>query len=147
MKYFDLLKTELKSDVLCDLFQAYDVQVIYEYDRSGENLPDEYHAEIPELGLQFVFDYKQVLRTLFLIMTDVSVQNPLDGEDERIRKFTSKSEALSYAVANDIRSSEGTAEFMGEQKEWVRFASDTYSIHYEYVDSELRMITLQVVNS
>ena len=54
MKHLDLLETELKSEFLCDLFEAYDVQVVYEYDRTNENLPDEYHAEVSDLGLQFV---------------------------------------------------------------------------------------------
>jgi hypothetical protein len=66
MKHLDLLGTELKSDFLCDLFETYDVEVVYEYDRTHEGLGDEYRAELPELGLQFVFDEKQILKTVFV---------------------------------------------------------------------------------
>lgn len=147
MKHLDLLETELKSDFLCDLFETYDVQVVYEYDRTNENLPDAYHAEVLDLGLQFVFDDRQVLRTLFLEPVHVTTFNPFDGDDERIRRFPSKSEAFRFAQENGLRISEGAAEFMDEKKDWIRFESDTYSIHYEYVDSELRKITLQAANA
>jgi len=51
MKYLDLLGIQLKDNFLNDLFETYEVEVIYEYDRTHENLPDEYRAEIPDLGL------------------------------------------------------------------------------------------------
>lgn len=66
MNHLGLLHTPLKSDFFCDLFKTYDTVVSYEYDRMHENMPDEYHAEIPELGLQFIFDASQCLKTLFI---------------------------------------------------------------------------------
>jgi hypothetical protein len=32
---------------------------------------------------------------------------------------------------------------MDEHEDWIRFESDSYSIHYEFVGTQLRMITLQ----
>lgn len=143
MKHLDLLGTELKSDFLCDLFETYDVQVIYEYDRTYEGLEDEYRAELPELGLQFVFDENQFLTTVFLRPVTATTFNPFDAKDERLREFSAKSEALLYARTSGLRFTEGAADFMDEHKEWIRFESDTYSIHYEFVGTQLRMITLQ----
>jgi hypothetical protein len=143
MKHLDLLDTELKSDFLCDLFETYDTQVVYEYDRTHEGLADEYHAEIPELGLQFVFDARQVLRTLFLRPVEATTFNPLDTNDERLPTFASKREALRYADAGGLQYSQGAVEFMGEQQDWIRLENELNSIHYEFVGSELRMITLQ----
>lgn len=147
MKHIDLLGTNLKSDFLCDLFETCDVRVVYEYDRTHEGIPDEYHAEIPQLGLEFIFDVRQVLRTLFLKPVDVVTYNPFDMDDKRIPRFLSKSEALFYARENGLRITEGTGEFMGEQKDWIRLERDTHSVHYEFVDSNLRMITLQATNA
>lgn len=144
MYHLDLLGTHLKDDFLCDLFETYDVQVEYLYDRTHENLPDEYHTEVLDLGLQFVFDDHQVLRTLFLTPVDISTFNPF-ASDERVPTFASKSDALSHASANGEEFSEGSADFMGEQKEWIRFEANAYTIHYEYVDGGLRKITLQSV--
>ena len=92
MKHLDLLGSELKSDFLCDLFETYDVQVVYEYDRTHENLADVYRAEIPDLGLQFVFDEGQLLQTLFMQPVEVTTFNPFEV-DERIQRFASKREA------------------------------------------------------
>ncbi|GAB5440516.1 MAG: hypothetical protein Fues2KO_08650 [Fuerstiella sp.] len=147
MRHLDLLGTGLKSDFLCDLFETYDVQVVYEYDRTHEGLADEYHAELPDLGLQFVFDAKQVLRTLFLRPVEVSTLNPFNPDDDRIQRFNTKADAIRYAHENGLQFSEGLAELMGEQKDWIRFKSDTHSIHFEFVDSELRLITLQAVSA
>jgi hypothetical protein len=143
MKHLDLLGTPLKSEFLFDLLETYDARVVYEYDRTHENLPDEYHAEIPDLGLQFVFDESQMLRTLFMKPTEVTTFNPFE-DDERIRKFASKTEARQHAKNNGVPTSEGETDFMGEQRDWIRLESDTHSIHYEYVNSELKMITLQI---
>ncbi len=56
MRYTEIIGEHLKSDFLCDLFETYDVEVIYEYDRTHENIEDEYHAEMEELGLEFLFN-------------------------------------------------------------------------------------------
>lgn len=146
MKHLDILGTPLKSEFLFDLLETYDVQVIYEYDRTHENLPDEYHAEIPELGLQFVFDANQKLRTLFIKAVEITAFNPFE-DDERIPRFASKPEARQYAKNSGVRTTEGESDFMGEQRDWIRFESATHSIHYEYVNSELKMITLQTTTA
>lgn len=143
MKYLDLIGIDLKNEVLCDLFETYDVQVVYEYDRTHEGLPDQYRAEITDLGLQFVFDEQQVFKTIFMEQVDVNTFDPFDGDDERLKIFGSKAEAFQYATDNGERISEGKADFMGEERDWIRFEHDTYSVHYEYVDSKLRMITIQ----
>lgn len=143
MKYLDLIGVTLKHDILSDLFETKDVKVVYEYDRTHENLPDEYRAEVPDLGLQFVFDERQVFKTLFMKPVEVKTFNPFDKDDERLKRFGTKAEALRYASANGLRISEGKAEFMGKERDWIRFEHGSYSIHYEYVDSKLRMITIQ----
>ena len=146
MTHVDLLGSNLKSDFLCDLFETYDVQVVYEYDRTHEGIADEYHAEIKELGLQFAFDERQILKTLFMKPVDVTTFDPF-GADQWIHTFATKAEALRYARNNGLTAEEGTAEFMGEQKDWIRFESDTHTIHYEFVDADLRLITLQSKNA
>nr|CAP48488.1 putative integron gene cassette protein [uncultured bacterium] len=145
MKHLDLLGTPIKSEFLFDLLETYDVQVVYEYDRTHENLPDQYHGEIPDLGLQFVFDENQILRTLFVTPVEITTFNPFE-DDERVRMFASKSEARQHAKDNDVPTSEGEADFMGEHRDWIRFECVSYSVHYEYVDSALKMITLQTTN-
>ena len=143
MKYIDLLGKSLKSDFLIDLLETYDTQVVYEYDRTHENLADKYHVEIADLGLRFVFDETQILQTLFVTLVDVTTFNPFD-DDDRFRVFVSKSEARQYAKDNDILTLEGQTDFLGEHRDWIRLENASYTIHYEYIDSALTMITLQI---
>jgi len=142
MKHLDLIGCDLKDDFLNDLFETYDVEVIYDYDRTHENLPDSYRAAIPELGLQFVFDERQKFSTLFIELKEVKSWNPFEA-DEHLKRFPSKSSARKHAKKHEISISEGTADFMGELKDWIRFNLDGYSIHYEFVDSKLQKITIQ----
>ena len=142
MKHIDLLGEKLKCEFLCDLFETFEVQVEYFYDRTHEGLADEYRAEIPELGLEFLFNEKQELQTLFMKPVEPSDFNPFE-EDDRLIWFQTVEEAVEYAKEHDIQYRTGQAEFMGEEKEWVRFEHEGYSIHYEYAGTELRMVTLQ----
>ncbi len=131
MKYLDLIGLDLKNDALCDLFETYDVEVIYEYDRTHEGLSDEYRAEITDLGVQFVFNEKQIVKTLFIKQIEINSFNPFE-KDERLITFNSKVEAMHYASENNIKTSEGNAELLGDERDWVRFEHENYSIHYEY---------------
>ena len=142
MTHLELLGYDLKSDFLNDLFETYDVQVVYRYDRTHEGIADEYLAEIQELGLEFIFDERHVLTTLFWKQVEVTTFNPFEA-DPSMPAFLAKEEATRYARDNGLKTTEGTAEFSGEQKVWIRIERDTHSIHYEYIDADLRMITLQ----
>jgi len=143
MRHLDLLNAPLKSQFLCDLFETYDVVVSYEYDRTHENMPDEYHAEIPDLGLQFIFDGKQKLRTLFIRPVAVESYDPLGPLAASVELFPLKTDAASHAAAKAIPTTAGQSDFMGEDRDWIRFEYPEHSIHYEFIDSELGLITLQ----
>ena len=82
MKYLGLRGLPLKNDVLCDLFETYDVQVVYECDRTHKDLPDEYRAEISDLGLRFAFDERQVFNTLFMQQGRVTSTEVLEAMRE-----------------------------------------------------------------
>ena len=142
MKYLDLLGSNLKMDILCDLFETYDTDVIYQYDRVHEGASDEFHAHVSDLGLQFIFDEQQELRTLFIEQVEINTFNPFHT-DTRIPSFHSKAEAINYAEQNEAQITEGQVDFMGELKDWIRIDYDIYSLHYEFIDSTLKMITLQ----
>jgi len=143
MKYLDLIGTRLKNDFLNELFETYDVEVVYEYDRTHENLPDEYRAEVPDLGLQFVFDENQIFSTLFMEQKEIATWNPFDEDDDRLKRFESKYSARNYAQENAINVTEGNAEFMGEERDWIRFDLSSFSIHYEFVGGILKKTTIQ----
>ena len=143
MKHLELIGVELKSDVLNDLFETYDVDVGYRYDRTNEDLPDEYVAQLPELGLEFLFDSQQKLSVLFIENTQTSGFNPFEEDHEGLPRFISKDDAIAHARRSGFQTSEGRTDFLGAVRDWVRFEHGDYSVHYQFVDSELQKITVQ----
>lgn len=117
MKHLDLLKMDLKSDFLCDLFETYDVQVVYEYDRTHQiaprsnsfctkTMPDSYPSAVdpgkvgtyPALagaGGGYVWDEVLEYRVWC---------HPKDGGDDYFYAFTTYEEA--YEAARSLRDSD-----------------------------------------
>lgn len=147
MTHLDLLGIDLKSDVLNDLFETYHADVVYRYDRTNENAPDEYMACVPELGLEFIFDSKRKLRTLFMTNVVSEGFNPFEQDAQRLPKFSSKAEAVRYASTNAIQISQGCTDFLGEQRDWIKLEYTSHSVHYEFVDAQLNMVTIQATNT
>lgn len=147
MKYTELLGAKLKSEFLLDLFDTYDVDVTYSYDRTHENIEDEYLAEIPEMGLEFIFNAEQNLQTIFMKNVEPSGYNPFEDEDPRNVPFKTGKEAIEYAKQNSIDAVHNEAKndsFFGNVPEWVKFFFETYSKHFEFDSIGIKMVTLQL---
>lgn len=143
MRHTDLLDTPLKQPFLDDLFETYDVDVIYGYDRDGEDGPDEYHAAVNELGLRFVFDHGQRLRVLFVQPVETDSWDPFAPLEESVSRFATKADAAAHAEAQGLPTAAGRAELAGRERDWIRFEYPTHTAHYEFVDEALSLITLQ----
>lgn len=143
LRHADLLGAQLKCDFLCDLFETYDVEVAYSYDRTHEGMADEYHAAIPDLGLQLSFDENQALKTLFVKPRDVTGFCPLADLADSSPVFTSLAEAQQHARDTGAEATVGSAEFLGEARDWIRFEHPGYSVHYEFRGPGLSLVTFQ----
>ncbi len=147
MDYKDLLGQQLKCDFLHELFETYDVDVIYSYDRTYDNLEDFFCAEIPEMGLEFSFNHSQKLTTLFMKNVKHSGYNPFTGSDPRNVPFKTGKEACKYTQKHSIQMEYHKANndsFLGTIPEWIIFDFDEYSTHYEFNDAGISMVTLQL---
>ena len=142
MDYLPLLEMHLKSDEIIDLLETYDMEVVYEFDRLHENLPDEYQARCAELGLELLFDADQRLKTVFIHLVDANGFTPADLTDSDVLRFDTKRAAASHALREGIAVKEGRSEFLGKETDWIRFEYEGYSVHYEYRRGSLALITL-----
>ena len=150
MKYIDTLGQSLKSDFLNDLFETYNVTVSYEYDRCNENMEDQFYAEIPEMGLEFLFDAMQKLTCIFMKPVKHSGYNPFDGEEPRETSFNTANNAIAYAKEHNIPVEHQAAkddELFGYIPEWTKFNFGNYSVHYQFNSRGVEMITLQATNA
>jgi hypothetical protein len=65
MKMSSLLGKKLKEDIIMELLESHEIQVIYDFDRTHENIPDAYWAGFKQAGFQLHFNNNQILDTIF----------------------------------------------------------------------------------
>lgn len=145
MDFLPLLKTQLKSDNMDELLESWNVQVIYAYDRNNENMPDEFWASIYDAGVCFRFNANQILETIFLYLTKTDGFTPIDLSETDISRFDSIADAMSYAKTIGTQFATGQGELFGHTRSWIRFEYNTYSIHYEFREEVLALVTLAAV--
>lgn len=138
MDIISLLGKKLKSEPISALFEMYDVEVSYQYDRLEENTSDNYSASIDELGLEFSFNSEQTLSAVF-ITNEIDISGGI--------RFSSVEEAENYCHDNALNFDKGSSKFLGTMREWIKLFYSNYSIHYEFQDSNLSMVTLEVVGA
>jgi hypothetical protein len=145
MKYLPLLGESLKSDEIIDLLELHDVDVIYDFDRLHENIPDQYWATCHTLGIQINFDQNQILKTIFIYLIPADGFTPADISDSDILTFDSKQKIRDYALENNIEFTEGQTSFFGEEHDWIRFDYPDHKIHYDFGGGSLKKISLSSI--
>ena len=144
MQIAPLLNANLKGQSLVELLELWDCDVVYDYDRLHENTPDAYWAALHELGVHFKFDERQVVSTIFLYVRGDDNFSPFDLSSSDIEQFESIAAVETFAQHNKLRSNTGTAEFLGETRDWIKLNLDGYSTHYEFRGGTLSLVTLSV---
>lgn len=147
MNLYKLLNCSLKSDELIELFEHYEVDVIYSYDRLHEGLEDSYYGSISELGLQFIFDENQKLRTIFIYVHGNEEFAKANLSELEISAYEDKMSVLNFAKENGIEYTDGETSFLGEMRAWAKMVLSNHSIHYEFRDGSLGLVTLQAKNT
>ena len=135
----------LKSDPIVDLLELHDTRVVYEFDRTRENMPDQYWAACGDQGVELLFDERQSLCSIFLHVhpNECFARVDLSGSD--IRSFASLDEIAAYSIDRSVPTSRGSAELLGTRRDWIRLEYAGHWEHYEFRAGELSLITLTVV--
>ena len=142
MNFVPLLNASLKSDEVLELLDSWDCDVVYDFDRTQENIPDQYWVKAEEQGVQMRFDGKQLLKTVFLYVVESDGISAIDLSTTDIPSFSSLSDIRTHAKAHGINTSEGQEDFLGELRDWIRLELDTHHIHYEFRSGLLSLATL-----
>lgn len=143
MNLIDYLELPIKSDELIGLFEDYDVDATYSYDRLQEGAEDQYFASIFELGLQFRFNANQLLKTIFVYAQDEDQFQSANLGRLGLCSFENKAEAIDYAVKNGAPYVKGEAAFLGEPRSWVKLSFKSHTLHYEFRQGVLCLVTIQ----
>lgn len=142
MNLVPLLKSQLKSDPVVELLEIWDCEVMYDFDRTHENLSDKYWASAKEAGVQLLFDEHQTLTCIFLYTSATEDFSAIDLSNTDVLEFESIEEASSFANQNGINQSTGQGDLFGQLRHWVRLEWDDHQIHYEFREGVLSLVTL-----
>ena len=129
-----------------DILEIFDVEVIYDFDRLHENMPDAYWAHFKKQGFLLNFDAEQKLSTIFLYLEDLEGFTPIATDQlEDIQVFRDVEEVKSHAAVHGFVFREGGQREGESAKSWARFDSSTTAIHYEFGGRKLIRITIMVL--
>jgi hypothetical protein len=146
MKFLPLLGKRLKDDEVMDILETYDIEVIYDFDRLHENMPDAYWAHFKEQGFLLNFNADQELSTVFLYLENLEGFTPIEIDQlEDIQVFRDVEEVRSHAAVHGFVLHEGGQREGESAKSWARFDSSTTAIHYEFAGRKLTRITIMVL--
>jgi hypothetical protein len=149
MEILSLLKKRLKDDEVMELLEWMDVRVVYDFDRSYENLPDVYWAAAKDHGITLRFDESQTLDTIFLYVQPIEDHRAADFSlIEEVPLFDSDSQVRMYAVDHGIRITTGSRSAgLIPPGSWVRLNYVHHQVHYEFREGTLSLITISSVNA
>jgi hypothetical protein len=139
-----LLGRTLKDDEMIEVLEAYDIEeVVYDFDRNAENMPDVYWASAPSSGFSLRFDERQVLDTVFCyavadegfaaVALDI-VGAPIHHTFEDAER-EARSRGLPYSTSDAL-------EGRKPHDRWVRIEGPDQWTHYQFREGALFRITL-----
>ncbi len=142
MDLIPLLGLQLKDPRIIEILEMASADVVYDFDRLFEGLPDKYWASINESGLQLRFNSEQKLDTIFITITRKVTDAYFNSE---IPWFESPEEAQRYNLPPIAGRTTGGGDLFGTPTRWVRLEFPSYHIHYEFRPLTLAMVTLSSV--
>ena len=143
MRFISLLGALLKSDEVVELLEANETRVIYDFDRLNEGTPDRYWAEFKHLGYLLRFDANQTLDAVFIYVIPSEGYSGVDPnilQDVPFFKSRDEVDPGSFPFACALR--RGDAALGGRKVCWARVDASEFSLHFEFRDGVLSLITL-----
>jgi hypothetical protein len=133
MKFLPLLGKRLKDDEVVDILECDDVTVIYDFDRSHENIPDVFWASAQKEGYQLRFDERQVLDVIFLYVLPLDGFNAIDLSAIDVPVFASVSQVEAHCAAESLHFVKGQVRGgVLAECDWARIDTDRWSLHYDF---------------
>ncbi|POB00358.1 hypothetical protein C2134_01810 [Chromobacterium sinusclupearum] len=143
MKFAALLGKKLKDDDVIEVLETHDMTVVYEFDRTHENMNDLYWSDSKPDGFQFGFDKDQVLYVVFLYITASEGFEPIDASTLDFPIYGTFDEAKNSFEADGISYSQSSGESGSSMyKWWIKGDFGSFTRHYQYQDGSLFRVTL-----
>ena len=134
-----LLGKHLKSDEVIEFLELHDVQVMYDFDRLHENLPDYYWAAAKAAGLQLRFNEQQIVDTIFCYVDARDGFSPTEVASIGVPVFNSRQQAESALRASGANFTSSSPPY-----DWVRSHGSEHDVHFEFKHGRLSLVTLML---
>jgi hypothetical protein len=142
MNLSKLLGKRLRDDEVLDVFEACQIQdVIYDFDRWHENLPDKYWAQAKAFGFQLGFNHVQVLNVVFCYIIPEEGFSAVDPGIVGVPIHDTFDDAERACKLNRSRYSISPAK---QLKLWLRVEEAGAWAHYQFVDGHVIRVTLSL---
>jgi hypothetical protein len=137
MNFELLLGRKLKDDVIVEVLEAQGMEVVYDFDRTNENLADVYWAAAEASGFQFRFDQDQMLDVVFLYIAASEGFSPVARDEVDIPLYENLERAKQDFIQKGISYTESES-----GNWWIKGHVEAGTRHYEFRDGALSLVTL-----
>ena len=145
MHFLPFLGRHLKDDQVIELLEHYDMDVVYDFDRLHENMPDKYWAVSKAHGFQFRFTEEQRLDAIFLYLAPVEGFSAIDRSGIDVPLFGAVSEVEAHCTGNGLPFAQGHVRPGAlAECDWGRVDTDEWSAHYDFRKGALTIICLSL---
>jgi hypothetical protein len=141
MDFESLLGRKLKDEQVVELLEKHDIEVVYEFDRTHENLADVYWATAKASGFQLRFDGYQKLDVVFLYTEAGEGFSAIAHDDVDIPLYGSFDQAKQDFTRKGISFVESQSD-----KWWIKGDFGDNSRHYEFRNNALFLVALNARN-
>jgi hypothetical protein len=143
MELADFLGKRLKDDDVLDLLEHYDIPVIYDFDRTHENMPDKYWAQARQHGFQLGFNEQQILVVVFCYVAPSEGFSPIDPGIIGAPVYTTFEEAERHCQRNSVQYRTSDAKSPGW---WLRIEGNRSWTHYQFKNNRIFRVTISLPN-
>lgn len=141
-----LLGKQLKDDEVVEVLEFHEIEVIYDFDRTHENIEDVYWAGAKTHGFQLRFNERQVLDTIFCYIAPsegfTSISPELIGVP-LYETFDAAEEAIKSMGCTFLASDASKGPKFN--KWWIRADVEGVRRHYQFRDGLLFRVTLSLL--
>ena len=146
MEFSNLLGKSLKDDAVMEILEVNDIDVIYDFDRTHENMDDIYWAGAKNKGFLFRFNKHQKLDTIFLYMVEREGYTPIDRQQIDVPIYETFDHAEKELESKNISYAKSPGEPGSRTyKWWIKPNFSNYTVHYQFKNGAIRMITLGII--
>jgi hypothetical protein len=148
VQFSKLLGNNLKSEEVIEFLEHFDIDVVYDFDRTFEGMDDVYWAQFYKQGFEFRFNEKQNLDIAFLYILAREGFSPIDKSEIDVAIYNSYAEAMSNFKFLEIEYISSPIEDPSHKhyQGWIKSIHNGFTAHYEFINKELLMITLNLGN-